>query len=44
MIVGIYSKTLDFKSLLKTYVFQREIIRMRINNMSAFKKKLDSII
>ena len=44
MIVGIYNRTLDFKSLLESHVFQREIIRVRINSISAFKKKFDSMI
>ena len=44
MIVGIYDRTLDFKSLLGSYIFQREIMRIRINSVSTFKKRFDSMI
>ena len=44
MIVGIYNRTLDFKSLLESHVFQREIMRVRINSVSTFKKRFDSMI
>jgi len=44
MIVGIYDKTLNFKSLLGNYVFLGETMMIRIISMSNFKKGFDNMI
>ena len=44
MIVGIYSKILDFETLFRGYTFQEEIIRIRLIGISTFEKEFDSMI
>ena len=44
MIVSIYNRTLDFKLLLESHIFQEEIMRRDIFGVSVFKKDVDHMI